>query len=215
MLARSPDDRLASAAEVRDQMDPALALGGWDPRVITAPSASRTPANGIDESTQPTQPIPRQRMGTRSIVTGASMVVALAIAGVTLVQLAAEASNRKRRRRRSHGDTTHMRPRRRLPPRRSSRLPAGGTRHSREADTTPKTPVVAARIRYGAARSNCAVDSNDEHGQRRARFPNRNTAANARHPGSDLQGVRCAQSGVLPHAATQTGSKSEMPFEIA
>src|SRR6478672_10421393 len=84
MLARSPDDRLASAAEVRDQLDPALALGGWDPRVITAPSASRTPASGIDESTQPTQPIPRQRMATRGIVTGAIVVVALAIAGVAL-----------------------------------------------------------------------------------------------------------------------------------
>ncbi|HEV8216882.1 MAG TPA: serine/threonine protein kinase [Gemmatimonadaceae bacterium] len=84
MLARSPDDRLASAAEVRDQLDPALALGGWDPRVITAPSASRTPASGIDESTQPTQPIPRQRMAARGLVTGAIVVVALAIAGVAL-----------------------------------------------------------------------------------------------------------------------------------
>src|SRR5689334_265649 len=84
MLARSPDDRLASAAEVRDQMDPALALGGWDPRVITAPSFRTTPVDGVDESTQPTQPIPRQRMGRRSIVTGATMLVALAIAGVAL-----------------------------------------------------------------------------------------------------------------------------------
>ena len=84
MLARSPDDRLASAAEVRDQLDPALAIGGWDPRVITAPQPPRTTDDGLDESTAPTQPIPRQRMGTRSVVTGASMLVALAIAGVAL-----------------------------------------------------------------------------------------------------------------------------------
>jgi len=215
MLARSPDDRLASAAEVRDQLDPALALGGWDPRVITAPSAFRTtPADGVDESTQPTQPIPRQRMGTRSIVTGASMLVALAIAGVALYN-----SQQKREQAvptaPKPADTTHVIAPPPATPATAESLPPAGRGSLTKPDTTPKQPVATAaaydtlplvRIAHMIATAN--MDSVER------AFPN------AVPPGArstldqifkqyDVLGARA-----LTHGATQTGSKSEMPFEI-
>ena len=79
MLARSPNDRLATAAEAREALDPALALGGWDPKVITAqrptPRMSLQAANNdrvSDPSLRPTMPMPRQRAGgRRGFTTGA------------------------------------------------------------------------------------------------------------------------------------------------
>src|SRR6185437_3482065 len=79
MLARSPNDRLATAAEAREALDPALALGGWDPKVITAqrptPRMSMQAANSdrvSDPSLRPTLPMPRQRIGgPRGFTTGA------------------------------------------------------------------------------------------------------------------------------------------------
>lgn len=68
MLARSPADRLASAAEARDSLDPALTLGGWDPRSIrnsvprtSGRAALRVTGQVSDPSLQPTIPLPRQR----------------------------------------------------------------------------------------------------------------------------------------------------------
>ncbi|HXD48227.1 MAG TPA: serine/threonine-protein kinase [Gemmatimonadaceae bacterium] len=79
MLARSPSDRLATAAEAREALDPALALGGWDPKVITAqrptPRMSMHAANSdrvSDPTLRPTLPMPRQRGGSpRGFTTGA------------------------------------------------------------------------------------------------------------------------------------------------
>jgi serine/threonine protein kinase len=79
MLARSPSDRLATAAEAREALDPGLALGGWDPKVITAqrptPRMSMQAANidrVSDPSLRPTLPMPRQRIGgPRGFTTGA------------------------------------------------------------------------------------------------------------------------------------------------
>jgi serine/threonine-protein kinase len=70
MLARSPNDRLPTAAEARESLDPALALGGWDPKMITVqratPRMSLAAANETrvsDPSLRPTMPMPRQRSG--------------------------------------------------------------------------------------------------------------------------------------------------------
>ena len=68
MLARSPADRLASAAEARDTLDPALTRGGWDPTSISgagrmAPTPRSAPtvlSSAADPSMQPTQPMPQQ-----------------------------------------------------------------------------------------------------------------------------------------------------------
>jgi eukaryotic-like serine/threonine-protein kinase len=75
MLARSPGDRLASAAVARDALDPGLALGGWDPSMVTAPRPTPETAHGWalrpDPSLQPTALIPRQRMSVKRIAAGA------------------------------------------------------------------------------------------------------------------------------------------------
>jgi serine/threonine-protein kinase len=216
MLARSPEDRLASAAEVRDQLDPALALGGWDPRVITAPQPYRTtPADGTDESSQPTQPIPRQRIATRNIVTGAIMLVALAIAGVALYttqqkreQAAATAPKK------TVADTTHAAPPPVATPAPVESLPPAGRGILAKPDTTPKAPAVAAAYdtvpltRIARAIRTTNMDSVDK------AFPNGVPAATRATLDQIFKGYDVLKSEALTHGATQTGSKSEMPFEI-
>jgi serine/threonine-protein kinase len=215
MLARSPDDRLASAAEVRDQLDPALALGGWDPRVITAPSAFRTtPADGVDESTQPTQPIPRQRMGTRSIVTGASMLVALAIAGVELYN-----SPQKRDQAVSPSkpaDTTHVVAPPPTTPATAESLPPAGRGSLTKPDTTPKQPVATAAaydtlplVHIARMIATANMDSVEKAFPKNAVPPGTRTLLDHIFKKYDVLSTRA-----LTHGATQTGDKSEMPFEI-
>jgi serine/threonine protein kinase len=75
MLSRSPAERLASAAEVRDALDPSLALSGWDPSAIGGPrSNAHTVHEPIrkhgDPSLQPTMPMPRQRSNVMRLVAG-------------------------------------------------------------------------------------------------------------------------------------------------
>ena len=86
MLARSPADRLASASVARDALDPSLALGGWDPKAVTAPRP--TPVTAADwerpagdQSLQPTAIIPRRRSGAPRIVAGFVVAAVLAVAG--------------------------------------------------------------------------------------------------------------------------------------
>jgi serine/threonine-protein kinase len=93
MLARSPADRLASAAEARDQLDPALALGGWDPASVSGRRLSPVPSMKMtrrpaDPSLQPTMPLPRQQTSTRVgivVLTGTALLIAglLALPRVT------------------------------------------------------------------------------------------------------------------------------------
>jgi serine/threonine-protein kinase len=89
MLARSPSDRLASAAEARDQLDPALAMGGWDPRAITAPSASpagtAVVGTSSDELLRPTIPLPRQKLSVRRIGAGVAVGIGFLIGGLYLL----------------------------------------------------------------------------------------------------------------------------------
>jgi serine/threonine protein kinase len=89
MLARSPSDRLASAAEARDQLDPALAMGGWDPRVITAPSLSPGSSTAVgaarsDELMRPTMPLPRQQLSVRRIGLGVAVGAGILLGGLYL-----------------------------------------------------------------------------------------------------------------------------------
>ena len=89
MLARSPADRLASAAEARDQLDPALAMGGWDPRVITAPSLSPGSSAAVssavnDPLMRPTLPLPRQKLNVRRIGAGVIIGSGLLLASLYL-----------------------------------------------------------------------------------------------------------------------------------
>src|SRR5215467_2449642 len=46
MLARSTNERLASAAQVSASLDPALVMSGWDPERISAPNASVRTSRG-------------------------------------------------------------------------------------------------------------------------------------------------------------------------
>jgi serine/threonine-protein kinase len=91
MLARSPADRLASASEARDALDPALVLAEWAPSASTirrsvplAEKTRMTAAPIMDPGLQPTMPITRQRMSIRRIVigslTGSALIFAFIVA---------------------------------------------------------------------------------------------------------------------------------------
>lgn len=84
MLARSPGDRLASAAEARDALDPALALGGWDPGSISGagPLATASPYRD-DPSLRPTMPMPKVRTSPKRIAIGSLVGSVLLLGGMT------------------------------------------------------------------------------------------------------------------------------------
>jgi serine/threonine-protein kinase len=91
MLARSPADRLASAAVARDALDPSLTLGGWDPTAITAPRPTPTTAAGwgeerplTDPSMQPTAIMPRRRTSVTRIAVGSIAGAVLLAAGIAI-----------------------------------------------------------------------------------------------------------------------------------
>ncbi|HEX4684959.1 MAG TPA: serine/threonine-protein kinase [Gemmatimonadaceae bacterium] len=90
MLARSPGDRLANAAEARDALDPALALGGWDPGLVSTKrpiTAVGAPAVA-DPSLQPTMPMPKARATPKRLALGAVIAAAALFAGVGLWSMA-------------------------------------------------------------------------------------------------------------------------------
>jgi serine/threonine-protein kinase len=90
MLARSPSDRVATAAEARDQLDPALTLSGWDPRSITTQggvgdsgdATSIMPASVI---TQPTSSAPAPSKKGRGALIGTLAGVVVVAAGVVFL----------------------------------------------------------------------------------------------------------------------------------
>jgi len=94
MLARSPGDRVASAAEARDQLDPALTLSGWDPRTMTQGIGDSGDATSIMPAAVITAPTDTQvggaaqpaKKGGRGMLVGSLIgVVAVATAVVFLV----------------------------------------------------------------------------------------------------------------------------------
>jgi serine/threonine-protein kinase len=94
MLARSPGDRVATAAEARDQLDPALTLSGWDPRTMTQGIGDSGDATSIMPAAVITAPSDTQvggaarpaKKGGRGMLVGALIgVVAVAAAVVFLV----------------------------------------------------------------------------------------------------------------------------------
>jgi serine/threonine-protein kinase len=92
MLARSPADRLATAAHARDALDPAIALADWPglaqrgvpptagPRMTIRPSepTQQLAITPSDESLAPTIPLPKQKFSVRRVAIG------VAVAGVGL-----------------------------------------------------------------------------------------------------------------------------------
>jgi hypothetical protein len=91
MLARSPSDRVANAAEARDQLDPALTLSGWDPRSITqgvgdsSDATSIMPAAVITEPTSATQTQPAKKGGRGPLIGALVGVLAVAATVVFIV----------------------------------------------------------------------------------------------------------------------------------
>jgi len=83
MLARSPKDRMHSAADARDALDPALVLGGWNPANITvaSPSISSGPYRN-DPSLQPTMPMPKVRPRHKRVAIGLVIGAGLLVGGV-------------------------------------------------------------------------------------------------------------------------------------
>jgi serine/threonine-protein kinase len=94
MLARSPSDRVATAAEARDQLDPALTLSGWDPRTMTQGVGDSSDATSIMPAAVITAPTDTQvggaaqpaKKGGRGMLVGSLIgVVAIAAAVVFFV----------------------------------------------------------------------------------------------------------------------------------
>jgi len=86
MLARSAGDRLGSAAEVRDALNPALVFAGWDPAESNGPRArpqlQLTSAGfSVHPSLQPTLRMPEQRKSNAPRI-AAGIVVVGAIVGL-------------------------------------------------------------------------------------------------------------------------------------
>ena len=82
MLARSPKDRMHTAAEARDVLDPALVLGGWNPANITvaSPSISSGPYRN-DPSLQPTMPMSKVRANPKRVAIGVVIGAGLLVGG--------------------------------------------------------------------------------------------------------------------------------------
>jgi hypothetical protein len=104
MLARSPGERLTSAAEARAALDPALVFSEWIPQanpIVQKPTppkrisgarrvsgAKRVSPEAVDPLLQETIPLPKQEHGTaRHVMFGVLLVAALAIAGRELWQM--------------------------------------------------------------------------------------------------------------------------------
>ncbi|HEY2164793.1 MAG TPA: protein kinase [Gemmatimonadaceae bacterium] len=94
MLARSPGDRVATAADARDQLDPALTLSGWDPRTMTQGLGDSSDATSIMPAAVITAPTDTQvgasaqpaKKGGRGMLVGSLIgVVAIAAAVVFFV----------------------------------------------------------------------------------------------------------------------------------
>ncbi|HEX7019207.1 MAG TPA: serine/threonine-protein kinase [Gemmatimonadaceae bacterium] len=97
MLARSPSERMASAAEARDALDPALALAEWSPAdsTVLRPTPRSLPTQSIpkvvdDIALQPTLPITQQRVSVRRVGVGAVIGALLLFAGIEAWQLQVE-----------------------------------------------------------------------------------------------------------------------------
>ena len=89
MLARSPNERLASAAAVSAGLDPALALAGWEPSTVVKIGTVRSPRGAptvihasADPAMQPTIPMQMPEANPKRIVIGAIVGSAMLIAGL-------------------------------------------------------------------------------------------------------------------------------------
>jgi serine/threonine-protein kinase len=91
MLARSPGDRMASAAEARDSLDPALVLGGWDAVERTPSAELPVPSRPVvaDPTMQPTIPMARVKASPVRIAAGTGIGAVLLIGGLMVWSRAA------------------------------------------------------------------------------------------------------------------------------
>ena len=92
MLARAPGDRMASAAEVSAQLDPALALSGWDPSSLRASVKSTRATPQVtplasDPAMRPTVRMKRHRESVTRIVVGTILGSGAVFAGLLLWSL--------------------------------------------------------------------------------------------------------------------------------
>lgn len=92
MLARTPSDRIASAAEVSTQLDPALALSGWDPASLRASVKSTRVTPHVtplasDPAMRPTVRLKRHRDSITRVVVGTILGSGAVFAGLLLWSL--------------------------------------------------------------------------------------------------------------------------------
>jgi len=86
MLARSPGDRLATAAAVSSELDPSLALSGWVPASAAAASPVKMPRGAPtvmrSATDQPTIPIKLAKTNPANIAVGALIGFAIVLSGL-------------------------------------------------------------------------------------------------------------------------------------
>jgi eukaryotic-like serine/threonine-protein kinase len=89
MLARSPNDRLPTAAEASAALDPALTLPGWDPSSIRAPirssrGAPTVSAPAADPAMQATMRISLQKPDVKRVASAAIVGSALVLGAIAV-----------------------------------------------------------------------------------------------------------------------------------
>src|SRR5262245_14710444 len=89
MLARAPNERLASAAAVSAGLDPAVALAGWEPAHAAPMVSARVPRGAptvihasADPAMRPTIPIRRSNTSSKRILFGSVLLSAIMVGGL-------------------------------------------------------------------------------------------------------------------------------------
>jgi serine/threonine protein kinase len=225
MLARSPSDRVATAADARDQLDPALTLSGWDPRTMTQGVGDSSDATSIMPAAVITAPTDTQVGGTavssakkggRGMLVGSLIgVVAIAAAVVFFV-------NRPHAKPAAPGptpvqtDSAHT-----APPVVAANPDTAGSPAGRGALTTPKTdsaaPVRPTKPALDTAAINqlmAAIRSGDidKVGQK---FPGMTDLQRGFFTGVIFgPGHKVGKPQAVWHDATITGDTAKMPLDI-
>ena len=214
MLARSPSDRVATAAEARDQLDPALTLSGWDPRSITqgvgdsGDATSIMPAAVITEPTSATRAQPAKK-GGRGPLIGALVGVLAVAAGVVFIVNRPKAAPVKPAPA-PVVDTTHsVTPAATQP---AETLAAAG--RGALKDSTPPKPTAPALDTMAVTRLVAAIRSGDIE-KVAQRFPGMTPEQRSYFMGVIFTpGHTVGKTQPVWHEATITGDTARMPLDI-
>jgi serine/threonine-protein kinase len=225
MLARSPGDRVASAAEARDQLDPALTLSGWDPRTMTQGVGDSGDATSIMPAAVITAPSDTQvsgaarpaKKGGRGMLVGSLIgVVAVAAAVVFLVNQPNGKAPIAPAPTPVQTDSAHA-----APPVAATNPDTSGAPAGRGVLTTPKpvdsTPVKPSKPALDSAAISALVVAikSGEIDKVEKKFPGMTPDQRGYFTGVIFgQGHTVGKTQAVWHEATITGDTAKMPLDI-